>query len=268
MSPRRSIDTAAEYLAAEATVTDVTAQLEALQAQVTGADLATDTAERGRLAEELRRVENASSALSGRLEGLATVRAALCGSCIDCRACRGTCLSREPMPLEATLSRAAHVQRCGPALCTHAHTEVVPSHAPLSVQYPHRSLCGVQRMADTRQNLAQECYQTVDREFKARKVELETLQMGSRDLERYCKALEKALLQYHSTKMESINQARARSKVYKCTELRPHSLQALPELPDPAPVRCGWAPWPAAGAHVRAAPRAAIEAAQRRACSR
>ena len=48
----------------------------------------------------------------------------------------------------------------------------------------------------------------MDTERRARQVELKTLEMGNRDLERYCRALEKALLKYHAQKMEHINQVR------------------------------------------------------------
>jgi hypothetical protein len=63
-----------------------------------------------------------------------------------------------------------------------------------------------QRIADTRLELNQPQYKDVNLEFRRKQVELKTLEMGNKDLERYCKGLEKALLAYHSTKMESINQ--------------------------------------------------------------
>lgn len=45
-------------------------------------------------------------------------------------------------------------------------------------------------------------------EYRRKEVELRTLEMGNKDFQQYCKGLEKALLSYHSKKMESINQVR------------------------------------------------------------
>ena len=73
------------------------AQLAEVEAEAAGADLDADSSERARVAEELRRVENASSALSGRLEGLSTVRWRLGSRAVACGwQCR--CCDMAPRP--------------------------------------------------------------------------------------------------------------------------------------------------------------------------
>ena len=50
-----------------------------------------------------------------------------------------------------------------------------------------------------------------EQNYTTKEVELRTLEMGVKDLQQYNKALEKALLKYHSHKMQSINQACTRA---------------------------------------------------------
>jgi DNA repair protein RAD50 len=64
-------------------------------------------------------------------------------------------------------------------------------------------------VAETKAQLQQEQYKGIDAKYRRQQVELKTVEMGNRDLDRYCKGLEKALLAFHSTKMESINQVRS-----------------------------------------------------------
>lgn len=49
-------------------------------------------------------------------------------------------------------------------------------------------------------------YKDIDIDFKKQQVELKSLEIGVKDLECYRKALERALLQYHASKMENVNQ--------------------------------------------------------------
>lgn len=66
----------------------------------------------------------------------------------------------------------------------------------------------LQRVSETKASLQQEQFKGIDAKYRKQQVELKTVEMGNKDLERYCKGLEKALLAFHSTKMESINQVR------------------------------------------------------------
>jgi DNA repair protein RAD50 len=69
----------------------------------------------------------------------------------------------------------------------------------------------VQRIEETRAQLRQDQYKDIDLELRRRQVELKTLELGNGDLERYYKALERALLRYHASKMENINQVQTLS---------------------------------------------------------
>jgi hypothetical protein len=66
----------------------------------------------------------------------------------------------------------------------------------------------MQRIAEASQELALEQHADAEQNYITKEVELRTLEMGTKDLQQYCKALEKALLKYHNHKMQSINQAR------------------------------------------------------------
>jgi hypothetical protein len=76
----------------------------------------------------------------------------------------------------------------------------------------------VQRIEEASAELRHEDYVNIDTEFLKCQVELRTLEMGNCDLQQYSHALGDALLQYHSTKMEHINQVRERLllQVHSC----------------------------------------------------
>ena len=66
----------------------------------------------------------------------------------------------------------------------------------------------MQRIRESEAELGQPQYADIVLEYRRKEVELRTLEMGNKDFQQYCKGLEKALLSYHSKKMESINQVR------------------------------------------------------------
>lgn len=78
----------------------------------------------------------------------------------------------------------------------------------------------MQRIRESEAELAQPQYVDIVLEYRRKEVELRTLEMGNKDFQQYCKGLEKALLSYHSKKMESINQARLPLAGPLCAEAR------------------------------------------------
>jgi hypothetical protein len=66
----------------------------------------------------------------------------------------------------------------------------------------------MQRIQEAKQELALEQHVAAEHSYLAKEVQLRTLEMGIKDLQQYCRALEKALLKYHNHKMQSINQVR------------------------------------------------------------
>jgi len=81
-------------------------------------------------------------------------------------------------------------------------------HRRPSLHAPLRSFATPQRITETRGELAADSYRDVDARFRVANLAVRTLELGNKDLERYCKGLEKALLAFHATKMQAINQVR------------------------------------------------------------
>jgi len=61
-------------------------------------------------------------------------------------------------------------------------------------------------LARCRRDLGQQVYRNVADKWRKQSLELKTTEMATHDLEKYHKALEKALLAFHTTKMTDINQ--------------------------------------------------------------
>jgi hypothetical protein len=64
----------------------------------------------------------------------------------------------------------------------------------------------MQRISEAEQELHLNHHAHAEDNYRIKEVQLRTLEMGVKDLQQYCKGLEKALLKYHSHKMQSINQ--------------------------------------------------------------
>jgi len=84
------------------------------------------------------------------------------------------------------------------------------------------SLCTVEgRVSDTKKQLNDPKYRKVDDNHRKKLIECKTVSMTVADLERYYKALDLALMKFHSTKMEDINKniTELWNKTYKGSDI-------------------------------------------------
>jgi len=78
-----------------------------------------------------------------------------------------------------------------------------------------------QRAGETKTQLNEPKYRSIDNKHRKKLIEYKTVQMAAADLERYHQALDRALMKFHSTKMEDINKQVKElwNKTYKGTDI-------------------------------------------------
>ena len=85
----------------------------------------------------------------------------------------------------------------------------------------HKSEDVAQRVRETKEQLAKKEYRKIDEEHRRKLIEVKTQQMAVADLDRYYKALDRALMKFHATKMEDINKSITElwNKTYKGSDI-------------------------------------------------
>jgi DNA repair protein RAD50 len=62
-----------------------------------------------------------------------------------------------------------------------------------------------QRCADLERDLKSDKFKDIDQKYRKKNIEFETTSMANKDLDKFYKALDKALMEFHSMKMQEIN---------------------------------------------------------------
>ena len=114
-----------------------------------------------------------------------------------------------------------------------------PTAIPPPYLHAARSLKTVSgRAKETMQTLNEPKYKHIDRDHRKKLIEYKTVQMTVVDLERYYSALDRALMKFHSQKMQDINKSIKElwNKTYKGSDI--DSIEIHSEVPqrDPSPA--------------------------------
>lgn len=118
-----------------------------------------------------------------------------------------------------------------------AHLEATIRKEEVSLAQMKGALDAVRaRHTETQRQLRQDTYRKVDADHAKKLIEVKTTALALADLERYSKALDRALVKFHQTKMEDINRAMKElwNKTYKGSDIDGIEIKSQHEGEDAA----------------------------------